>query len=94
MDERRRVVDGVKTTVGELAACEPLLDIPVRPFPAELEVERAVSPQSLVSFEGNLYSVPPGLPGAMVKVVLRLGEDYLSIVTVGRAVCATSHEFL
>ncbi|MGW8951543.1 Mu transposase domain-containing protein [Streptomyces sp. NPDC055709] len=91
MDERRRVLDGIRTTVGELAACEPLLDIPTRPFPAELEVERTVSAQSLVSFDGNFYSVPPGLPGTSVKVVLRLGEDYLSIVTAGRAVIARHH---
>ncbi|GGZ40254.1 hypothetical protein [Streptomyces bluensis] len=51
MDERRRI-DGVATMVGELAAAEALLDIPVRPFPAELEVERTVSPQSLVQFDG------------------------------------------
>ena len=62
MDERRRRADGAVSTVAELAAAEPLLELPVRPFPAELEVERTVSPQGLVSFEGNLYSVPPGLP--------------------------------
>ncbi|MFI6936848.1 Mu transposase domain-containing protein [Streptomyces sp. NPDC050287] len=88
MDERRRVADGLKVTVGELAAAEPLLDIPVRPFPAELEAERTVSPQSLVSFDGNFYSVPPSLAGAQVRVVHRLGEDYLHIVTAGRAVVA------
>lgn len=88
MDDRRRRIDGAVTTVGELAAAEPLLDIPVRPFPAELEVERTVSPQSLVAFDGNLYSVPPGLPGVTVKVLHRLGEDDLRIVTAGRAVVA------
>ncbi|WP_244942268.1 Mu transposase domain-containing protein [Streptomyces coelicoflavus] len=81
MDDRRRRIDGAVTTVGELAAAEPLLDIPVRPFPAELEVERTVSPQSLVAFDGNFYSVPPGLPGVTVKVLHRLGEDDLRIVT-------------
>ncbi len=88
MDERRRRADGAVATVAELAALEPLLELPVRPFPAELEVERTVSPQGLVSFEGNLYSVPPGLPGAQVKVLHRLGEDHLRIVTAGRAVVA------
>ncbi|MDN3061199.1 IS21 family transposase [Streptomyces hygroscopicus] len=91
MDERRRRIDGVVTTVGELAAAEPLLDIPVRPYPAELEVERTVSPQSLVQFDGNFYSVPPGLPGAQVKVIHRLGEDDLRIATAGRAVIAQHH---
>ncbi len=88
MDDRRRRIDGAVTTVGELAAAEALLDIPVRPFLAELEVERTVSPQSLVAFDGNLYSVPPGLPGVTVKVLHRLGEDDLWIVTAGRAVFA------
>jgi hypothetical protein len=54
----------------------------------ELEVGRTVSPQSLVSFEGNFYSVPPGLNGAQVRVLQRLGEDYLHIVSAGRAVVA------
>ncbi|MGW8366839.1 Mu transposase domain-containing protein [Streptomyces wedmorensis] len=88
MDERRRRIDGVATTVGELAAAEPMLEIPVRPFPAELEVERTVSPQSLVQFDGNFYSVPPGLPGVQVKVLNRLGDDVLRIATAGRAVIA------
>lgn len=88
MDERRRKVDGMTLTVSELAAGEPLLDLPVRPFPAELEVERTVSAQSLVSFRGNFYSVPPGMPGVQVRLVHRLGEDYLHVVTAGRAVIA------
>jgi transposase len=88
MDERRRRVDGSKVTVAELAAGEALLDLPVRPFPAELEVERTISPQSLVSFRGNYYSVPPGMPGAQVRLVHRLGEDHLHIVTASRAVIA------
>jgi transposase len=88
MDERRRKVDGITTTVAELAAGEELLDVPSRPYPAELEVERVVSPQSLVSFDGNYYSVPPGLAGSHVRVLHRLGEDYLHIVTPGRAVVA------
>ena len=88
MDERRRKVDGISTTVAELADSEGLLSIPSRPFPAELEAERTISPQSLVSFEGNFYSVPPGLPGVQVSVLHRLGEDDIRIVTAGRAVVA------
>jgi hypothetical protein len=88
MDMRRRQIEEARTTVGELADAEPLLDIPVRPFPAELEVARTVTAQSLVSFEGNFYSVPPGLPGVQVRVRHRLGEDDLRIVTAGRAVIA------
>ncbi|MCZ4102226.1 Mu transposase domain-containing protein [Streptomyces sp. H39-C1] len=88
MDQRRRKVDGVSTNVAELADSESLLELPTRPFPAELEVQRTVSPQSLVSFDGNFYSVPPGLPGAQVSVVHRLGEDEIRIVTAGRSVVA------
>ncbi len=88
MDERRRTVTGAKVTVGELAAGEALLDIPALPFPAEMTVERMVTPQGLVQFEGNFYSVPPGLPGAKVRVVHRLGEDFLNIATISRAVIA------
>jgi hypothetical protein len=88
MDERRRKVDGVSTTVAELADSESLLELPTRPFPAELEVQRTVSPQSLVSYGGNFYSVPPGLPGAQVSVIHRLGEDEIRIATAGRAVIA------
>ncbi|MEU5431028.1 transposase [Streptomyces olivoreticuli] len=87
-DERRRSVDGIKVTVAQLADGEPLLELPARPFPAEREVLRTVSPQALVSFDGNLYSVPPGMPGVQVTVRHRLGEDYLHIVTAGRALVA------
>jgi transposase len=88
MDGRRRRLDDVVTTVGELADAEPLLSLPDLPFPAELEAERTVTPQGLVLFEGNSYSVPPGLSGARVRVVHRLGEDYLHVMTAGRAVVA------
>lgn len=64
MDDRRRRIDGAVTTAGELAAAEPLLDIPVRPFPAELEVERTLSPRSLFAFDGNFYSVRPACPAS------------------------------
>ncbi|MFD3480536.1 hypothetical protein [Streptomyces sp. NPDC058695] len=88
MDERRRKVSGVSTTVAEIAVSEPLLAIPVRPFPAELEATRTVSAQSLVAFDGNFYSVPPGLVGIQVHVRHRLGEDFLRLATLGRAVIA------
>ncbi|MFJ8310966.1 MULTISPECIES: hypothetical protein [unclassified Streptomyces] len=35
-----------------------------------------MSPQCLVSFKGNLNSVPPGLTGAQVRALHRLGEDH------------------
>lgn len=75
-------------TVAQLAGGEPLLALPSLPFPAQVEVVRTVSPQALVSFEGNLYSVPPGMSGMHVTVRRRLGEDELQIVTAGKAVVA------
>ncbi|WP_422664509.1 Mu transposase domain-containing protein [Streptomyces mirabilis] len=54
-------------------------------------MEDCVTPQGLVAFRGNHYSVPPGLPGAQVTVTMRLGEDSLRIATAGRAVIAQHH---
>ncbi|MFD0032371.1 Mu transposase domain-containing protein [Streptomyces sp. NPDC055059] len=91
MDGRRRKIDGLATSVGELAETELLLELPNRPFPADLEQIRTVSPQALVSFAGNFYSVPPGLTGAQVIVRIRLGEDTLHVITAGRAIVAQHH---
>jgi hypothetical protein len=55
-DARRRVRDGVRTTVGALMAGEPLAPLPAVPFPAVLEDERTVSAQALVSSLGHLAS--------------------------------------
>ena len=88
MDGRRRIVDAVATTVGELASGEPLLAVPVLPFPAVTEAVRLVSAQGLVSFEGNRYSVPPGLAGRQVTVRRRLGAELLHLVTATGAVVA------
>ena len=38
MDERRRVREGRRVSVGELAAAEPLAPAPAVPFPAEVSV--------------------------------------------------------
>jgi transposase len=76
-DERRR--EG--GTVGSLADAEPLLALPASPFPAELEVQRAVDAKALVNFEGNRYSVPPELLGQTVTVRARLGELDVEIVS-------------
>ena len=57
-------------------------------FPAVLSVERTVSPQALVSFGGNFYSVPPGLAASIVTVTHRLGTATLDIATAGGLVLA------
>jgi transposase len=88
LDGRTRRRDGQKTTVGELAATEALRAAPMAAYPAELAVVRTVSAQALVSFRGNRYSVPPGMPGAQVVVRHRLGVEQLRIVTATGATVA------
>ncbi|WP_309118050.1 IS21 family transposase [Saccharothrix sp.] len=88
LDGRRRVRDGQRTTVAELAAGEQLRMAPTAAFPAEFDVPRVVTPQALVAFRGNAYSVPPGLAGAQVQVRHRLGADSLRIVTARGATVA------
>jgi transposase len=79
-DARIRSTPEGKTTVGVLAAAEPLRPVPA-PFPATLSVARTVSAQALVSFRGNRYSVPPELTGARVVLTMRLGAATLDIAT-------------
>ena len=50
-------------TIAELAGQEELLELPPAAFPAQLEVQRLVGRSALVAFEGNHYSVSPGLVG-------------------------------
>jgi transposase len=88
LDGRTRRQDGVATTVGELAAAEPLRPAPAVAFPAELSEQRTVSPAALVSWRGNHYSVPPGLSGAIVAVTHQLGAEVIRIVTASGAVIA------
>jgi transposase len=76
-DRRRRA----QSTVGELAASEPLLALPGLPFAAEYREQRVVSRDALVSFEGNRYSVAPGHADRTVEVRARLGELQLEIYT-------------
>ncbi|HYX60186.1 MAG TPA: hypothetical protein VE888_14365 [Streptosporangiaceae bacterium] len=88
MDGRRRVRGGQRVSVGELAAAEPLRPVPAVPFPAELAAARTVTPQALVAFRGNSYSVPPGLGGAAVTVTHRLGSAEVAIATASGVVIA------
>jgi transposase len=87
LDVRRRVRDGVRTTVGELAEAEPLRAMPA-PFPAITEVARTVSNQALISFRGNRYSVPPGHAGQQVTVRHQLGTTVLQVGTGGGTLLA------
>jgi hypothetical protein len=69
------------STIAELAGQEGLLGLPALAFPAQLQLERVVGRSALVAFEGNHYSVAPGLAGQMVTVTARLGELHLEILS-------------
>jgi transposase len=75
---------GGKLTVATLAAREPLRR-PGPAFPAELTVQRLVSAQALVAYEGNFYSVPPELARSQVTVTHRLGAAHIDIAAAGPA---------
>ena len=68
-------------TVRELAEAEPLLALPVAPYPATICVEAPVDHQASVAFRGNRYSVPPGLTGALMTLRQRLGTTTLDVVS-------------
>ena len=88
LDRRPRRREGQRVTVADLAASEGLRAAPAAAFPAELAAARTVTAQALVSFRGNRYSVPPGMPGAQVIVRHRLGAETLRIVTASGATVA------
>lgn len=78
-----------RSTVAEIAASEPLLALPAAAFPAVPVVERKVAANALVAYQGNRYSVPPGLVGTVVTVQQRHGSNEISIHT-GKA-AVTEH---
>ncbi len=66
-------------TVGALADAEVLMALPAVPFPATVEVSRAVDDRASVAFRGNRYSVAPGLGGVDVTLRHRLGTGTLEV---------------
>jgi transposase len=80
-----------RPSVGDLAELERLRPLPVACYPATIEEHNTVGPSALVPFEGNAYSVPPGLLGAQVIVRHRLGSAGIEIVSEAGALLA-SHE--
>lgn len=84
-DRRRRG----GTTVAAVAAGERLSPLPPLPYPATIAVERTVTAACLVSYEGNRYSVPPGLHGQRVTVRRRLGSTQIELVSAAGSVVAT-----
>ena len=87
-DTRARTLDEARTTVGALAAAEPLAAPPALPYPVTLLVERVVSAQALVAFRGNFYSIGPGMSGATVQVRHRLDANIIEIATTSGVVLA------
>jgi hypothetical protein len=77
-----------RPTVGDLATLEPLATLPTSPYPVTVEVGRHVGPSALVAFEGNRYSLPPGLVGAEVRVRHRLGAAHIELVSASGATLA------
>jgi len=84
-DARRRA----GSTVGELAATEPLLDLPPMPYPAEGTMVRKVTANGLVAVWGNRYSVPPSVIGTEVSVRWRLGDSTFDVISVSGRLVAT-----
>ena len=82
-DQKRK-----RPTVSDLAALEPLATLPTSPYPVTVEVGRHVGPSALVAFEGNRYSLPPGLVGAEVRVRHRLGAERIELVSASGATLA------
>jgi len=76
-------------SVGELGEAEPLLPLPVDPFPATVEVERTVAANCTIAFRGNHYSTPPGLVGATVIASHRLSTLELRVASAAGVLLAT-----
>ena len=78
-------------TVGELAEAEPLLGLPVAPYPAVVETTAVVDHQATVAFRGNRYSLPPGLSGATMTLRHRLGTGTVEISSPAGLCLVTHH---
>jgi transposase len=79
-----------RPTVGDLSELEGLRPLPATCYPAMIEDHNKVGPSCLVPFEGNAYSVPPGLIGADVTVRHRLGTEGIEIIS-GAGILLASH---
>ena len=78
-----------RPTVADLAEFEALAPLPAAVYPAMIEEDNKVGPSALVAFEGNAYSVPPGLIGAEVRVRHRLGTAGIEIVSASGVLLAS-----
>jgi transposase len=80
-DARTRPTVAGRVTVAALADAEPLLALPVAPFPATVSVSRVVGDNATVAFRGNSYSVPPGLGGSTLRLSHRLGSATVEVAS-------------
>jgi hypothetical protein len=80
-----------RPTVADLAELEGLRPLPVACYPATIEDHNKVGPSALVPFEGNAYSVPPGLIGTEVTVRHRLGTGGIEIVSAAGILLASHY---
>ena len=80
-----------RPSVGDLAELERLRPLPAAPYPATVVEHNKVGPSALVAFEGNAYSVPPGLIGAEVVVRHRLGSAGIEIVSAAGVLLASHY---
>ena len=77
--------------VEDLAGLERLAPLPAACYPATIEEHNSIGPSALVPFEGNAYSVPPGLIGAEVTVRHRLGAPGIEIVSAAGVLLASHY---
>jgi hypothetical protein len=80
-----------RPSVGDLAELERLRPLPAACYPATIEEHNTVGQSALVPFEGNAYSVPPGLIGAQVTVRHRLGTAGIEIVSAAGVLLASHY---
>jgi hypothetical protein len=78
-----------RPSVADLSELEGLRPLPAASFPATIEGTNTVGPSALVPFEGNAYSVPPGLVGVEVVVSHRLGTRGVEITSVSGVLLAS-----
>jgi transposase len=78
-----------RPSVGDLSELEGLRPLPAACYPATIEDHNTVGPSALVPFEGNAYSVPPGLIGVEVSVRHRLGTAGIEIVSAAGVLLAS-----
>jgi transposase len=78
-----------RPSVGDLSQLERLGPLPAACYPATIEAHNTVGPSALVPFEGNAYSVPPGLIGVEVSARHRLGTAGVEIVSAAGVLLAS-----